>query len=186
MNYLSWLEEEAKVNSNVLNHDGTVGVTAIRDTCGLSDPLDCCACGGANTSADDQVILAAWALTCNTYNTVNDGGASAAECWNSDYKTGCSDYENLVEGGTCASSGADSSGSSGSGGSGGESSGGGSNGGGSNGGDTSGGGSSSNGGSSGRSSSGNSSGAIATASSSFSLMNAAAMIMFVITAVNFL
>lgn len=114
MNYLTELENEKNiVNAAVWDYSGPVTANQISTVCGLGNPLACCDCGGTGITGNESAVLAAWALTCNTFNTVQDGGASAVECWTSHFHQGCVDYDNLLEGGVCGSS---SSGGSGNGG----------------------------------------------------------------------
>jgi len=110
INYLTALENEKNiVNAAVWDHSGPVTAQQINTVCTLANPLACCNCGGTGlTSGIETEVLAAWAVTCNTFNTVQDGGASAVTCWTSSFNQGCTDYDNLLEGGSCGSSGSGS------------------------------------------------------------------------------
>jgi hypothetical protein len=106
MNYLAALENEKNiVNSNVWDYAGPVTAAQINTVCTLANPLACCDCGGTGiTDTTEKGVLVAWALTCNTFNNVQDGGASAVNCWTSHFQQGCVDYDNLLEGGQCGTS----------------------------------------------------------------------------------
>ena len=106
MNYLAVLANEKDIaNAAVWDYSGPVTAHQIATVCG-GNPLACCQCGGTGlTSGIETEVLIAWTLTCNTYNTVQDGGASAVTCWTSHFHEGCVDYDNLLEGASCGSGG---------------------------------------------------------------------------------
>ncbi|KAI9679719.1 MAG: hypothetical protein M1822_007325 [Bathelium mastoideum] len=106
MNYLTALENEKNiVNAAVWDYSGPVNANQVATVCQSAYPLACCNYGGTGiTDSNEKEVLSAWALTCNTYNTVQDGGASAVTCWTSHFHQGCTDYDNLLEGGSCGSS----------------------------------------------------------------------------------
>jgi hypothetical protein len=104
MNYLVQLANEKNIiNANVWTYGGPVTAQQIDTVCTLADPLACCDCGGTGLSTElEKDVLVAWALTCNTFYQVQDGGASAVTCWTSHFHEGCVDYDDLLEGGLCS------------------------------------------------------------------------------------
>lgn len=98
MNYLNQLSIERGFNPAVWDYSGPVNTKQVDRVCGLALPMACCDCGGTGiTNTIQKQTLAAWALTCNTYTAVTDGGVSAVNCWTSYFKQSCVDYDNLLE-----------------------------------------------------------------------------------------
>jgi hypothetical protein len=101
-NYLSQLASQAASSGNaaIQTLQGSVTPAQVVSMCDAAKPLDCCACGAPGTPGVD--VLDRWTLACATL-AVNpqDGGTTAAACFNSGGTTSCTDYGGLLEGANC-------------------------------------------------------------------------------------